>query len=159
MERPIKFRALKDDQSNCNWVYGCLVYDAAGIPRITEVDSSGKGLTFHTCIAGTEGQFTGMKDKDGVEVYDGDHDANFDVVMWCDNRNGWSLKVYDFPTKETIFCHCYNCEGNFEMDEIVDKLEIAGNIYEPTPNNPTHEPTNRIHRKRNDTNNHNHPQR
>ena len=41
MKREIKFRALKDDMSNCNWIYGQLVYDAIGQPRITEVDKSG----------------------------------------------------------------------------------------------------------------------
>ena len=34
--RIIKFRALKDDMSNCNFVYGELVYDAIGQPRITQ---------------------------------------------------------------------------------------------------------------------------
>ena len=39
--REIKFRALKDDMSNCNFVYGELVYDAIGQPRITHKDKSG----------------------------------------------------------------------------------------------------------------------
>ena len=53
--REIKFRALKDDMSNCNFVYGQLVYDAIDTPRITEVAKSGEGLIFHSCIKGIEG--------------------------------------------------------------------------------------------------------
>lgn len=67
----VKFRALKDDMSSCNFVYGQLVYDAVGTPRITEVDSSGQGLTFHTCLKNTEAMFVGFKDKNGNEFYNG----------------------------------------------------------------------------------------
>lgn len=66
----IKFRALKDDMSNPNFVYGQLVYDAIGQPRIAEVDKSGQGLTFHTCIKGTEGQL--WKPSLNLELYTGD---------------------------------------------------------------------------------------
>jgi len=67
----ILFRALKDDISNCNFVYGQLVYDAMGTPRITEVDISGQGLTFHHCLKGTEAMFVGFHDKNGKAFYNG----------------------------------------------------------------------------------------
>ncbi len=70
--RTIKFRALKDDMSDCSFVYGELVYDAIGQPRITHKDFSGKGLQFNTCIKETEGQFTGIKDIKGNDVFEGD---------------------------------------------------------------------------------------
>jgi hypothetical protein len=92
----IKFRALKDDASNCTFVYGQLVYDAVGTPRITHNDISNKGLTFNTCLKGTEGMYTGFQDMEGNEIFDGDlleHDMYKKCeVFWCQKTGMWRLR-------------------------------------------------------------------
>lgn len=75
-------------------------------------------------------QFTGLKDKNGKEIFEGDFDEDMQVVMWCENSVGWQWATYDFPTKEKICCHCYNCEGDYNFTEQIEKVEIHGNIYE-----------------------------
>jgi uncharacterized phage protein (TIGR01671 family) len=120
MSRTIKFRALKDDVSNCNFVYGSLIYSAEGEPRITE----DFGASYHTCIKGTEGQFTGILDKNGNKIYEGDIIyAEFDGENILGN-------VYCNEITFDIDCE-YDPECNMLLFLKANDIgEVIGNIYE-----------------------------
>ncbi len=126
MKREIEFRA-KITATDV-WIFGLpyAVYSDDDIDSIQSI----KTKQIEYIKTDTLGQFTGLKDKNGNKIYEGDYDQDFQVVRWCDKRNGWSLSIYDFPTQEHICCHCYNCEGNYDLNDVLHEIEIIGNIHE-----------------------------
>lgn len=111
--REIKFRAKVDDMTR-EWAYGNLIYDEDNNPRI----QVGKSLTFKTCLKDTECQFTGLRDMNGKEVYEGDIVFNGTYnreVVFDNDAAGWYLK-----RKGTLL--------RFDADDM-QWFEVVGDTY------------------------------
>lgn len=122
MNRTIKFRGI--DEETLEWVYGDLIhYDKWGDDKYTYQIRDRDGNHFNV-IDKTVGQFTGLLDKNGREVYEGDI-------------------VKHIPRNETYVCEwtaihaCFTFVENIEYGESyyfqkIDekKIEIIGNIYD-----------------------------
>lgn len=102
--REIKFRAQKENSKEL--VYGYFSQDYSGTAYITTLD----GVDTSNVIPETIGQFTGLKDKSGDEIYEGKESVKLiiigvgeglaDIVMhegkWCvyENSQGYA-PLYD----------------------------------------------------------------
>lgn len=73
-------------------------------------------------------QFTGLKDKNGIDIYEKDFDADGNMIDYCERCCGYQFFQIDVPTKDIIFCH--NCEGNFMVQDHIPDFVIASNLHE-----------------------------
>lgn len=137
MERDIKFRGSDGDR----WYYGDLEYcRKTDIARIHTYNSDGLYEGQHIVDPSSVGQFTGIHDKNGKEIYEGDvlsvcvfdcfgNDTLYDVRIGWEDCNFVGTDVED---------DYYAWDLGWLRNQD-DEMEIIGNIYEDTSDKETRE--------------------
>ena len=120
MKRTIKFRAQRLD--NGKWVCGDLEHNPGNkLTRIHTYDSKGDYQGQHIVIPESVCQFTGLLDRNGKEIYEGD-------ILTCPED-------VDFLPETVIFKEgCFMAKDDYTtiaMNAIdTDYRNITGNIYD-----------------------------
>ena len=132
--REIKFRGKRIGTSE--WVYGDLIHRQIWSEAFPVIRMQDDGFDiYEECevISETVGQYTGLKDKHGVETYEGD------IVAFEDSDGGYEYQdlvmntgIVEYGELRFYFTNRVAVEmGDFYIkDGRCDDIEVIGNIHD-----------------------------
>lgn len=118
--REILFRGKRIDTQE--WVYGFYLYDIGH--SIKECPSS---VSTHTYLVdpNTIGQFVGLRDSDGVRIFDGD------VIRWKDWKGEYRDCHVTYDAEWNKFCIWLSGAESMGVNKhLSTEIKVVGNIYE-----------------------------
>lgn len=128
MNREIKYRGKRH---NGEWVYGSVAYSSNSVVAIRYEIDTGAVRRFDWCYVDpdTVGQFTGLYDENGKEIYEGDI---IEATSILGGSIGRKMKCsVDYYNDYACFIFVASDRRRFICTSISDiVVEVIGNIYD-----------------------------
>ena len=119
--RELKFRAWVNEHW-VDWIPTCKTF---GAYNASVIDTD--GYTFEEDNPFIVEQYTGLEDKNGKEIYEGD------IVKWLDGLGEYTNFVVEWQENRARFC-LRNEYSHYNYEDINDKkkpyIEVIGNVHE-----------------------------
>ncbi|EPR12378.1 YopX family protein [Ruminiclostridium papyrosolvens] len=128
--REIKFRGKRID--NGEWVYGYLVKQF-GVFKIYDDSSEDFGNWIHEVDPETVGQYTGLHDKNGREIYEGDI-----LRLWRSVGSNGELRREHYKPLPVTYCNIWcqfvandeSTKNQYCIWSDFGAFEVVGNVYQ-----------------------------
>ena len=118
---------------NDKWVQGLLVQMDDHLTQIRKLGSDGIGYYDYSIVPSTVGQYTGLTDKNGKKIFEGDVLNLHDQIPMFDGYDTDEI-VYNGKVMYIKNQGMFVCEGNNDGNALcalnLDKCEVIGNIYD-----------------------------
>ena len=140
MERQIKFRAkdtFKSEFFPQRWLYGTPVQDGDDMWMCVKKEDN--GIVSVKVAPSTVGQFTGLTDCNGKEIYEGDIVVADRYPFFCDGKPNYVAVVewndcgfaafYELHKESNAKGISVGCPCDFDSDT-ANRYRVIGNIYD-----------------------------
>lgn len=108
---PINLRGQQTAHRNGEWVYGFM--DSIGTVRKIPVDTN------------TIGQYTGLTDKNGVKIFEGD------IVETMSSQDAYGTDKFCVQFVQGNFYVCHKDTGTvWTLRSCAESMKVIGNIYD-----------------------------
>lgn len=133
--REILFRGKRID--NGQWIYGYYVKDGADRDLIATPGNGSPTVAFHPVVSATVGQFTGLTDKNGKKIFEGDCFREDELTGTVIFEEG-TYKIEWYGIRGELMPYGFDEDAggygvvdkdNFDLWHI-ENMEVIGNIHD-----------------------------